>query len=339
MLSDRRQRILYALIEEYVAHAIPVGSQTIAKQYRLGVSSATIRNELSILEDEGYIIQPHTSAGRIPTDAGYREFVDGILDSYDNADTLIDDEARALQNRIRGHADALDELMERTTAELTRLTDCLSIIMAPSICSARIRQISLISLSDSQALIVIVLENGRVINQTIYFDVEVGADYLFELQSVFSDILIGSKLGDADAYDRAKTLNKIASDPIANKILEEIFQSLDSAGQIKATQLGLSTLLRKPEFHDSSSLLPLMEVLEDDSILFGLLDDGDCDNKHIVVRIGGENAKEQLSGVSVVAGTYGSDTSQGVVAVIGPKRMNYSTVIKAVRAAQDALNE
>ena len=127
MLSDRRQRILYALIEEYVAHALPVGSQTIAKHYKLGVSSATIRNELSYLEDQGYITQPHTSAGRIPTDAGYREFVDEVLAS-DELMKLPGFETMA--SDIRSRAEALDSLIERTSEELTRLTDCLSIVMA-----------------------------------------------------------------------------------------------------------------------------------------------------------------------------------------------------------------
>ncbi len=131
MLSDRRQRILRALIEEYVMHAVPVGSRTLAEQYDLGVSSATVRNDLSALEEAGYIAQPHTSAGRVPTDAGYREFVDDLLASEAFGGAGVEEE---LACQIRSHADALDELMRRTSEELARLTDCLSLVGCMDVC-------------------------------------------------------------------------------------------------------------------------------------------------------------------------------------------------------------
>ncbi len=140
MLSSRRQRILCALIEEYVANACPVGSRTIAENHKLGVSPATIRNELSALEDEGYITQPHTSAGRIPTDAGYREFVDEILTDEGVAAHMP--QTSAIEE-LRRSADALDDLIERTNSELARLTECLSVIMSPVSAASRIRQVSL----------------------------------------------------------------------------------------------------------------------------------------------------------------------------------------------------
>ena len=157
MLSDRRQRVLAALIEEYVARALPVGSRTLTEHYQLGVSPATVRNELSVLEDGGYIAQPHTSAGRIPTDAGYRAFVDNLLVSG-----LAPDEARygAVVEELRRSATELDALLERTSAALARLTDCLSIVLAPSVLTLRIKQISLISLSSYRALVVLVTEDG-----------------------------------------------------------------------------------------------------------------------------------------------------------------------------------
>ena len=138
MLSDRRQRVLAALIEEYVARALPVGSRTLAERYKLGVSPATVRNELSILEDEGYIAQPHTSAGRIPTDFGYRTFVDDLLAN----DSLPDEERyRAVAEDLRKSASELDSLLEQTSSALARLTDCLSIVLAPTVLETRVKQI------------------------------------------------------------------------------------------------------------------------------------------------------------------------------------------------------
>ena len=245
MLSDRRQRVLRALIEEYVSHAMPVGSKTIAEQYHLGVSSATVRNELSALEEAGYITQPHTSAGRIPTDAGYREFVDDILQASDISGEMRD----SMESRMRASADALDGLMKQVSEELTRLTDCLSIVGCMN-------------------------DNGT------------------------------------------------SETSLARK-----------------ERLGLSSLMRKPEFLESSSLLPLMEILEDDTVYFKAFDEAASATDGFAVRIGRENEDSNLVCVSVVAGLYGYGDSRGVVAVIGPKRMDYGNVIGAVRAAQSILNQ
>lgn len=248
MLSDRRQRILRALIEEYVACAMPVGSKTIAEQYHLGVSSATVRNELSALEEAGYITQPHTSAGRVPTDAGYREFVDGLLASDAARQHKVREDMAA---QMRSSADALDNLMKQVSEELTRLTDCLSIV------------------------------------------------------------------GCMDPE----------SEPGISPALA------------KKERLGLSSLMRKPEFQESSSLLPLMEILEDDTVYFKVFDEAASESDGFAVKIGRENGDSSLVCVSVVAGVYGYGPSRGVVAVIGPRRMDYGNVIGAVRAAQSILNK
>ncbi len=246
MLSDRRQRILRALIEEYVSHAMPVGSRTLTEQYNLGVSSATVRNELSALEEAGFITQPHTSAGRVPTDAGYREFVDDLLASDAFAKKNIQTH---MAQSLRDSADALDELMRKMSEELTRLTDCLALV------------------------------------------------------------------GCIDTADAHNT--KLA----------------------KKERLGLSSLMRKPEFQESSSLLPLMEILEDDTVYYKVFDEASSSSDGFAIKIGHENADSNLVCVSVVAGVYGTGSNQGVVAVIGPKRMEYENVIRAVRTAQSILNQ
>ena len=199
MLSDRRQRVLAALIEEYVARAIPVGSRTLTERYELGVSPATIRNELSVLEDEGYISQPHTSAGRIPTDYGYRTFVDRLVDSG-----AISDDPETLEklNNLRAAASELDDMIERTSAALARFTDCLTIVAPQDLPHPR--------------------------------------------------------------------------------------------------RMGMSSLMRQPEFAYTQSLLPIMQVLEDESVLLEILDSTAQDADSPRVRIGRENEAEQFSGVSVV---------------------------------------
>ena len=237
MLSDRRQQVLSALIEEYIARAMPIGSRTLTEHYDFGVSPATIRNELSALEDGGYISQPHISAGRIPTDYGYRAFVDRLIETGVIEDTP--NEAQSIAD-LRKNAQEIDDLMARTNEALARFTDCLSIVTSPDLSHAH--------------------------------------------------------------------------------------------------RVGMSSLMRKPEFMYTQSLLPLMQVLEDDTILFQLLDSSAEDDTPRV-HIGSENEAEQLRGVSVVASRYGFGESTGIVAVIGPTRMDYSKVLQAVRMAVKALAE
>ena len=194
MLSDRRQKVLAALIEEYVARALPVGSRTLTERYQLGVSPATVRNELSVLEDGGYIAQPHTSAGRIPTDQGYRAFVDDLLSQEGGEQE--DERCQEAADKLRKSASELDDLVEQTSEALTRLTDCLSIVLAPSVLDLHIKQLSLISLTPTNALVVVVTEDGQVFNRHMDFAEEVSSDELARVQHLLNEVFGGNTLHD-----------------------------------------------------------------------------------------------------------------------------------------------
>lgn len=238
MLTDRRQQVLAALIREYVAHAIPVASRTLAQEYQLGVSPATVRNDLSALENGGYIRQPHTSAGRIPTDNGYRSFVDSLLESAGIAD---DEQLAGTFRELRQHAVELDELMAQTAAALTRFTDCLSIVLPA----------------------------------------------------------------------RAET--------------------------VALSRIGLSALMQQPEFSSSVVLLPLLRMIEDDSLLVYI---GNAAGEGVpVVRIGHENGDESLGNLSIVCSRFGHGDGSGIIAVVGPTRMDYERALCAVQAARCELDE
>lgn len=337
MLSDRRQRVLAALIEEYVARALPVGSRTLTERYHLGVSSATIRNELSVLEDGGYITQPHTSAGRIPTDFGYRSFVDDLLSH--KPEEGEDERCRAAADKLREQASELDELLERTSTALTQLTDCLSIVLAPSVLDLHIKQLSLISLSTHRALVVVVTEDGQVFNRQMDFADEVSSDDLARVQRFLNDMLTGNSIHDVEGGISA-SMKASFSDPLVRMVLDEVLSCLKEGESGRAHRLGLSSLLAQPEFSSSSALLPVMQVLEDETVLLHILDDASSSaTGSPCVRIGSENDAEALSGVSVVATRYGRGESAGVVAVIGPTRMDYSKVLRAVRIAGTALGD
>lgn len=334
MLSDRRQRVLSALIEEYVACALPVGSRTLVERYQLGVSPATVRNELSVLEDAGYIVQPHTSAGRIPTDVGYRAFVDDLLESGLATDRLPHSETI---DELKKSASELDDLIERTSIALTKLTDCLSVVLAPSVLALHIRQISLISLSPYRTLVVLVTEDGQVLNRSIDFADPVDSDDLAAVQNLLNDVFAGKAISQArDRIDLEAA--EALSDPLVRIVLDEVMCCLQESDTGRAHRIGVSTLLKQPEFSHSQTLLPIMQILEDDAVLLHVFDDA-ATACGPLVRIGRENNDEALSGVSVVATQYGRGDAAGVVAVIGPTRMNYSKVIKAVRLAQSVLQD
>ena len=333
MLTDRRQLVLASLIEEYVARALPVGSRTLTERYQLGVSAATVRNELSALEDEGLISQPHTSAGRIPTDSGYRAFVDRLVETG----SIDNEEARqSAVDALRSSASELDDLLARTNSALARFTDCLSIVVAPTAQSIVVKQVTVISLNEYRAVVVIVTADGSVFNRHVDFSEPVSADDLADAQRVANGLLAGC---DSRLIFASRLVEGGVVSPVARIVIDEVVDCLREQGFGKSMSSGMSSLLRKPEFKDSSTLVPIISALEDDSLLMQIIDAPAVDTAVPAVHIGAENGSDDLSGVSVVAHKYGRGDAAGIVAVIGPTRMDYSKVINAVRIASAALQE
>lgn len=330
MLTDRRRLVLRALIEEYIARALPVGSRTLVERYNLGISSATVRSELSLLEDMGYLTQPHTSAGRIPTDYGYRAFVDDLL--ADNAFTG-DDQALS---ELKQTASDLDDLMDKTSAALAKLTDCMTMLVPPRFLSVDIRLVNLVQLPNRRLLIVIVTEDGQVYDTQMDVPEGVTDETIAHTQEVINRVLVGRNLAfDSDAlpFD----VDEIHDD-LFRMVMAEIMQCLREKNAVKAHPLGMSHLLGKPEFSDPACLMPVIEELEDDTLLLRVFDDAVASDQP-VVRIGHENDCEALSGVSVIANRFGEAQHRGLIVIVGPTRMNYSTVLRAVRAAQTILKD
>ncbi len=337
MLSDRRQRVLSALIEEYVSCALPVGSRTLIERYPLGVSSATVRNELSRLEDEGYLIQPHTSAGRIPTDAGYRAFVNDLIE-HDLVSPHAD-YAHTVEQLLE-ISSALDDLLEQVSFHLSRFTDCLSVVLAPAFYDFRLKQISFVSLTLHEFLCILVTEDGQVFNRHIHSSAEVSTDELSHVQIFLNQLMCGRALQDLE-QGLSETLGLALRDSLVSKCVSEILACLREGSVSRAHSLGVGTLLQKPEFSQSQSLIPVIHMLEDDALLLEILDHSSSQSvgEMPAVSIGSENGSDALSGVSVVAGRFGTDGNQGIVAVIGPTRMDYSRALAAVRCARDVLGD
>lgn len=331
MLSDRRQIVLRALIEEYIARALPVGSRTLVERYNLGISSATVRNELSLLEEMGYLAQPHTSAGRIPTDFGYRAFVDELLSESDP-----DNGEDALARELRESASDLDDLMDRTSQALARFTDCMTLLVPPRILSVDIRLINLVLLTPQRLLTVIVTEDGQVFDRQMDLPRDYSQDEIGKTQEALNNILVGTSLSSMSGELPLGASG--VHDDLFRMVMAEILACLKDQNAIKAHPLGISHLLGKPEFSDSSCLMPVLEELEGDTMLLRVFNDAAA-SEEPVVRIGHENDSEALSSVSLIANCFGEAEHSGLILIVGPTRMDYSQVLKAVRAARNVLKD
>lgn len=331
MLSDRRQIVLRALIEEYIARALPVGSRTLVERYNLGISSATVRNELSLLEEMGYLAQPHTSAGRIPTDFGYRAFVDELLSESDP-----DNGEDALARELRESASDLDDLMDRTSQALARFTDCMTLLVPPRILSVDIRLVNLVLLTPQRLLTVIVTEDGQVFDRQMDLPRDYSQDEIGKTQEALNNILVGTSLSSTSGELPLGASG--VHDDLLRMVMAEILACLKDQNAIKAHPLGISHLLGKPEFSDSSCLMPVLEELEGDTMLLRVFNDAAA-SEEPVVRIGHENDSEALSSVSLIANRFGEAEHSGLILIVGPTRMDYSQVLKAVRAARNVLKD
>lgn len=331
MLSDRRQIVLRALIEEYIARALPVGSRTLVERYNLGISSATVRNELSLLEEMGYLAQPHTSAGRIPTDFGYRAFVDELLSESDP-----DNGEDALARELRESASDLDDLMDRTSQALARFTDCMTLLVPPRILSVDIRLVNLVLLTPQRLLTVIVTEDGQVFDRQMDLPRDYSQDEIDKTQEALNNILVGTSLSSTSG-ELPLGASEVHDD-LFRMVMAEILACLKDQNAIKAHPLGISHLLGKPEFSDSSCLMPVLEELEGDTMLLRVFNDAAA-SEEPVVRIGHENDSEALSSVSLIANRFGEAEHSGLILIVGPTRMDYSQVLKAVRAARNVLKD
>lgn len=331
MLSDRRQIVLRALIEEYIARALPVGSRTLVERYNLGISSATVRNELSLLEEMGYLAQPHTSAGRIPTDFGYRAFVDELLSESD-PDNVED----ALARELRESASDLDDLMDRTSQALARFTDCMTLLVPPRILSVNIRLVNLVLLTPQRLLTVIVTEDGQVFDRQMDLPRDYSQDEIGKTQEALNNILVGTSLSSTSGELPLGASG--VHDDLFRMVMAETLACLKDQNAIKAHPLGISHLLGKPEFSDSSCLMPVLEELEGDTMLLRVFNDAAA-SEEPVVRIGHENDSEALSSVSLIANRFGEAEHSGLILIVGPTRMDYSQVLKAVRAARNVLKD
>jgi heat-inducible transcriptional repressor len=336
MLSDRRRIVLQALVNEYVRSAQPVASKALVDRYDLRVSPATVRSELSYLEETGHVFQPHVSAGRVPTDAGYRAFVDAMLEAGAE-EGLTNAEVESVRNQYHALEHEVADAMRETSALLSRLTSYVAVVIAPTLRRARIRRINLVWIGDARAVLVVVTDSGQVADRTVDLVEPVGVEELASVERLLNSTLDG-KVGEEVRAARAGVESAaVLPARIIAQVLDEVIDCLLEADADGVVSGGVSTLLAQPEFADPRLVGPLVNLLEDGletlHVLTSLMHTGD-----VVVRIGSENPAG-LDRMSVVAASYDAGGTEGVIGVIGPTRMDYARSVSAVRTVADGLSE
>ena len=337
MADDRRLKVLSAIVTDYVRTREPVGSRALAERYRLGVSPATIRNDMASLEDEGYIHQPHTSAGRVPTEKGYRLFVDEIA----RVKPLSSPERRAITALLSGAVD-LEQIVARTVRVLAQLTGQLAVVEYPSLRRTALRHLELVALGPTRVLLVIITDTGRVEQRTVSVPAGRVIDPLAleSLRTRMNAALVGRI-----ATDVVPILASLAEGvPEEERLLlaavsDGLVEALRPDGEERIVVAGTANLARStPDF---SSLGPLLDAVEEQVVLLRLFAEDAAsglprsrENEGMRVSIGSENRDDALAEASVVTASYGAGTGDVVahLGVIGPTRMDYPAAMAAVRA-------
>ncbi|MFT3970038.1 MAG: heat-inducible transcriptional repressor HrcA [Micropruina sp.] len=326
MLDDRKLSILRAIVTDYVSSQEPVGSRALVERHNLGVSPATVRNDMAVLEEEGYITQPHTSAGRIPTDKGYRLFVDRLA----AVKPLSLAERRAIQTFMTGALD-VDDVVRRTVRLLAQITQQVAIVQYPMLSSATIRLIELLVLTPGRGLVIVVNSTGRVEQRPIDL-IDAGEEQLSDLRGRLNASLVGCT--PSAAVDRLTTmLDDLPPDlrPVGSVVIATLLELTTSDPATRVVVGGVPNLTRFGDQFETT-VKPVLEALEEQVVLLRLLGEAGG-SSDVTVRIGHENPYEPLQSTSVVASAYShGDDVWASMGIVGPTRMDYPTTMASVRA-------
>ncbi|HZN16906.1 MAG TPA: heat-inducible transcriptional repressor HrcA [Micromonosporaceae bacterium] len=333
-LDDRKLDVLRAIVEDYVATQEPVGSKALVERHHLGVSPATVRNDMAVLEDEGYIRQPHTSAGRVPTDRGYRLFVDKLS----RVKPLSPAERRAIERFLIGAVD-LDDVVHRTVRLLAQLTRQVAIVQYPRLSRSSVRHLELVPLSTTRLLVVMITDTGRVEQRLVELPGPLGAEAVTSLRQKINERLGGHRLVDTPTLVQTMVEETAAPlRPAMTALATVLLETLVERSEERMALAGTANLARGGMLDFQGSLRPILEALEEEVILLKLF--GEVSGGTLNVRIGDENEIEDLRSTSVVSTGYGPGTTVvGGMGVLGPTRMDYPSTIASVRAVARYLGD
>jgi heat-inducible transcriptional repressor len=325
-LDDRNRRVLQAVIDSYIASGMPVGSNVLVKRYDFGVSSATLRNIMAELEEMGLLTHPHTSAGRVPTDRGYRYYIDTLISIEQEPEDLGDQ----LRQAPSLHGSDIHELMEEASRFLAALSHCAGVVVAPTEPETRYRHIEFVRLRGGQVLIIFVTQNGIVQNKLIELDESVRQQDLNRFSLYLDEELEAWSLSEV----RERLVRKLQEEQrVFARLMEETYRASQEVRERESEKVyigGASQILETPEFADIEKMRTLFKAFEDKYRLIKLLDRSVA-AQGIKVFIGSENPFFEMQGCSTVMTTYRAGGNVvGTLGVIGPTRINYRQVIQVV---------
>jgi len=337
-LNDREKTILRSIVQQFILTASPVGSRNITKRFNVGVSPATVRNIMSDLEDNGFINHPHTSAGRIPTDKGYRYYVDTLMElqKLKNSDKGIID--KSLDQNIL----ETDEILKIASRLLSSITKQIACVTYPTLDNGILERIQLVSLSSTRLLVVVSIKSGLVKTMTLEFESEVENDKLQKVELLLNERLNGLTFQEirktfkdrlADIGDNEKPIIRLFIDSV-----DRIFKDQKKDDKIVIT--GATNIIQQPEFDDPGKFQSVIELIEDKDIIIHIMDRKKIDTtNNVFISIGSENEEEKLNEYSLITKEYSFGETSGTVGIIGPKRMEYSKVVAIVSYLGDMLSE
>lgn len=342
-LDERKKKILAAVIKNYLDTGEPVGSRTISKYTDLSLSPATIRNEMADLEDMGYIFQPHTSAGRIPTDKGYRVYVDDMLESrskdLDKREKKLDAERDDIDQRF----DKIEEVLKDIAKILANNTNYTSMVSMPKGGTHRLKFVQITMMEGRKVLCTVVLEGNIVRNELIKIDEDLDQEAVLKLNILFNNTLNGLTLDEINFSMAAKLASQAKEhSAAATSILNAIVSAIGSEDGLEIFTSGATNIFKYPELSDKSKASEIISTLEEKELLGTLLQEGDDEGSNttgIQVYIGKENAVSSMEDCAVVTATYEFDEGvYGKIGILGPKRMDYEKVVDALKDVTDKLD-
>ena len=335
MIPERSLEVLRAIVHDYIETNQPVGSKALVERHAFGVSSATIRNEMALLEDEQLIVAPHTSSGRVPTDNGYRLFVDRLGE----VKPLSLPERTAIESFMQGSSD-LDEILSRTVRLLAQLTNQVAMVQYPSLEKGHVKSVELIKVADNQLILLLVTDISRVQQHLIQFNSVIEDDFVATLRAKLIGALTGASLSQV-----VNKLQDFATQFAPNReahvqlVLDTLIEQVDANRQDKIILAGTANLA-KNEIDFKGSISPMLEAIEEQVVLLRLIQEMQSEENGVALRIGAENLMSEFASSTVVVSGYEKEGAEvAKLGVLGPTRMNYSANISAVRAVARYLTQ
>lgn len=326
-LSERKLKILKAIIDNYVSTAEPVGSRTVAKKYNLGISPATIRNEMADLEEMGYIKQPHTSAGRVPSDKGYRLYVDSLMEVKQLSKDEIDKINQAFKKKVEG----IENVVLQTSKILSDMTDYASIVLGPHLTKSTLKRIQILYIEQGKALIVIVTNTGLIESKLMGIPKTLTESDLVKITNLLNEELSGLSLDEINNLMIKKIRNRLFGyEDVLELTMRVIISSYREFDDSKIYFGGTPNLFKQPEFMDMEKVRKLLCLFEEKNLLMEIMMDAILD-EDLAITIGSENKYEEVKSCSLITATYKLNGKIiGRIGVLGPTRMNYSRVISVL---------